>query len=237
MRARDLDPFVPGTSPLHRLDPRTKVFGCSAYILAVLLVPSKPNWALLALSLLLLPAMTASRVSVGRLVARVAPAGGLIALASVGLLFEGSPNRFLAVSCKALDCTAAAVILTAATPYHHLLAALRWMRLPGVLVSVAGIAYRLVFVVLEEAVRMAVAYRCRVPVASAWRRSKHTLRLAQSLIARSTARSQRLEYALLARGFDGTLHGLPLGPYAYHEVLATALVAVLLMGITMAAHR
>jgi len=237
MRARDLDPFVPGTSPLHRLDPRTKVIGCSVYIAAILLVPSEPNRALLGLSLLLLPAMAASRLPVGRLLARVAPAGGLIALASVGLLFEGSLDRFLAFSCKALDCTAAAVILTAATPYHHLLAALRWMRLPGVLVSVAGIAYRLVFVVLEEAARMAMAYRCRVPVASAWRRSKHTLRMAQSLIARSTARSQRLEYALLARGFDGTLHGLPLRPYANLEALATALAAVLLMGITLAAYR
>ena len=237
MRARDLDPYIDGASPIHNLDPRTKLLAASAYVVAVLAAPAEPSWVLIALSLALLPAMAVSGVPLGRLAARTVPACGLIALASIGLLFEGSPQRFLAFSCKALDCTVAAVVFTAVTPYHHLLAALRWMRLPGVLIAVAGIAYRLVFVVMEEAVRTATAYRCRVPTAGAPRRARHAFRMAQSLIARSVARSQRLEYALLARGFDGTLHGLPLRQYSPREALGTALAVFLLAAVSLAARR
>ena len=232
MRYR-LDPYIAGASPLHRADPRVKLAVAAAYACVVLAVPVARPERLAGAVVLLVCAAIVSGLPVRPILLRATPVAGLIGLAAVGLLFEGSPAQFVSVSAKAFLCAGAALLLTATTPFHSILAALRALRFSPALLSVTGLGQRLVFVILGEALRMADAYRCRAPSAGPVRRAYHVARMTQALCMRAVSRTDRLERALLARGFDGALRGLPLPPLRRSDaiVLAGGLVTLALLGL------
>ena len=127
-------------------------------------------------------------------VARVS-AAGLVAAAVVGM-------RVVAVGLLALA-------LTRTAPFHHTLAAAHALRLPGVLVQVAQLAYRYTFVLAAEARRVRAALRAR---AFRVRTDLHTYRTlghsVGSLLVRSGDRAERVADAMRCRGFDGSYHTL-----------------------------
>ncbi len=221
-----VDVYIPGTSPLHRWDPRAKLMVGALYTASVLAIPVARSWVLFCFGALLVSAFGASRLPAGRVLIRLGPVAGLIGLAGLGMLFEGSPARFVSVSGKAALCAGCGVLMAATTQFGAMLAAMRSFRFPDILTAVSGLAHRHVFVALDEACRMMVAYRCRVPQASPLRRLRHTTRLALALCLRSAMRTERIERCLLVRGFDGVLRTLPLTAPTRADVVATAATAI-----------
>jgi cobalt/nickel transport system permease protein len=100
------------------------------------------------------------------------------------------------------------VVLGAVTPFHRLLGAMRRLGVPVVLVSTLQFLYRYQFVLREEVGRMLTARRAR----SFGRRGLPNWSQLTSLIAmlflRTLERGEHVHSAMVARGWDGTIHSL-----------------------------
>jgi len=95
--------------------------------------------------------------------------------------------------------------LSLSTPFHEMLAGLRWFKVPAILVSLAAFSYRYMFVLVDEASRMKRARDSR-----GWRgrwiwQSGVVGNMIGSLLLRSLERSERVYSAMLSRGYDGNL--------------------------------
>ncbi len=116
----------------------------------------------------------------------------------------------VSVLLKAWLSVQAMAALAATTHFSALLGALATLRLPAVIVMILGIAYRYLFVMQHEALRMLRARDSR-SAALAGRRSGRSIvwramitgRMAGTLFIRAYERSERLYAAMQARGYDG----------------------------------
>jgi len=109
------------------------------------------------------------------------------------------------VTIKATIGVAAGVLLTATTTFPDIVRGLEAMRAPRLLVLVATLMYRYLFVVADEVRRMGVALSARSGRPRSVLRSGVLGRLATALFLRSYARGERVHLAMLARGYDGAL--------------------------------
>ena len=98
----------------------------------------------------------------------------------------------------------ALTVLTCTTPFAALLAALRKLRAPRMLVMVLSFLYRYLFVLLDEAMRIRRARDFRgAALAPVGRRLAAVGGVVGSLFVRTWQRAQRVHLAMAARGFDG----------------------------------
>ncbi len=102
----------------------------------------------------------------------------------------------------------ATLLLVQVTPFRKILTAMRRLGAPIVLVSTLQFMYRYLFVLTEELDRMVAARRART-----FRRSGRLdwgllTGLIGVLFLRSFERGERVHAAMLARGWDGTVHTL-----------------------------
>ena len=116
---------------------------------------------------------------------------------------EAGVGVFAAAVAKAVVGTLSAVLLAATTTVAAALEALRRLRAPAVLVAIAGVTWRYLFVLAAEMGRM------RTALAARGHRPRHLLqtgttgRLATALFLRSHARGERVAVAMAARGWTG----------------------------------
>ncbi len=122
--------------------------------------------------------------------------------------------RFLSILVKSWVSVQVAILLTATTPFHDLLWALRELRVPRPLVSIVGFMYRYLFVLVDEATRIMRARAARA--AAGPRRSIGRIfwqgrvagGMVGSLMLRAFERSERIYSAMVARGFNGDILSL-----------------------------
>ena len=235
MHIHALDAYRAKASLIHRLDARLKLVLTALYILAVALTPEGVWLAYVALALLTLIAATVSRLGLGFVYKRSAAALPF-ALAAITVVFstpgqslvamrvfqwnlaitDAGLIRFFSIVLKSWLSVQMAVILTASTPFPALLGAMRSLRVPKVLVTIVGFAYRYIFVIADEVVRMTRARAARSGVrepgskggGSVLWRARVTGGMAGNLFLRSIARSERIYDAMVARGYDGDVRVL-----------------------------
>jgi cobalt ECF transporter T component CbiQ len=94
----------------------------------------------------------------------------------------------------------AAVFLT--TPFHMLLEAFRWYRVPPALVDASGMAYRYAFLLADESYRMTSAARARGGFRSFSAKVESTAMILAQIILRAYDRAARLQQSMNARGAD-----------------------------------
>ncbi|MGY1857359.1 cobalt ECF transporter T component CbiQ [Modestobacter sp. SYSU DS0290] len=233
--------YVPGDSPVHRLEPHTKLVAVLTFALVVVLTPVHAGWAPLAyaafLALLLVVAAVAG-VRPGRLlrglvvevpfvlfavllpfVARGPRTDVLgLSLSENGLAAGGS------ILAKATLSVLAATLLAATTDPRAMLRGLERLRMPSALVQILGFMIRYADVVGGELRRMRVARESR------GFRGRHLGALkvlgpaAGSLFIRSYERGERVHLAMLSRGYTGRI---PTGPVAVVGARAWALALTL----------
>ena len=92
----------------------------------------------------------------------------------------------------------AAVFLT--TPFHMLLEAFRWYRVPPALVDASGMAYRYAFLLADESYRMISAARARGGFRSFRAKIESTAMILAQIILRAYDRAARLQQSMNARG-------------------------------------
>jgi cobalt/nickel transport system permease protein len=207
-------------SAVHRLDARAKLLGLAGLTLVAATAP-RAAWPLLAgCAALLAGVALAARVPAGVLGRRVLVVVPVVALAAASLPFvhAGGAERALGplhvsdaglavfgtAVAKAGVGTLSAVLLAATTTVPAALEGLRRLRAPALLVAIAGVTWRYVFVLAAEVGRM------RSALAARGHRPRHLLhgavtgRLATALFLRAHARGERVHVAMAARGWSGT---------------------------------
>jgi len=236
------DPYRHRNSPVHRLDPRAKFILTVAFILSVSLTPAGA-WPVYVLTLaLVISAAILSDLGVGYALRRSMLALPF-ALAALPLFFtvdgpavfalpagpwditisQAGLTRFVSIALKSWISAQAAIILTASTPFPQLLVAMRAVKTPRPLVTIFGLMWRYLFVLVDEALRLMQARAARSanpgrPDAHTggsliWR-ARVTGGMAGNLFLRAFDRADRIYAAMLSRGYDGEARSLPLPPLA-----------------------
>lgn len=214
-------------SPLHSADARAKVPAAVLYIFAVTATP-EAAWGVLGL--LVVP------VILGAFLSRLGPWFVLrrtflalpFVLAAVPLLFTREGDTIFTLPVVGWDASregaeavatilarswiavGIAALLVSTTSIVEILRALRWFRVPGLLVATVFFAYRYFYVIGDEAQRMLRARDARSAAIPGYRAGRNVRwragvagHMVGSLFVRSLERSERVYAAMQARGYRG----------------------------------
>ena len=249
------DSYLPGRSPVHRLDPRAKLVCCLLFILSAVLLPDGA-WTGFGLAWLIVLGATALAAIDPRTLLKRSLVAAPFALAALTLPFTmpGTPVvswrigevvfsasdagllRFTGIVVRSWLAVQAAVVLTATTPFPDLLHGLRHLRVPDLITGILAFMYRYLFVLADEALRLMRGREARSAAAPGsaggppirWR-AQVTGGMVGQLFLRSLERSDRVYRAMQARGYTGEL--LTMNPHVMTRTdwLALAVVAVLVV--------
>ncbi|NPV09548.1 MAG: cobalt ECF transporter T component CbiQ [Anaerolineae bacterium] len=256
--AHRLDPYIPGSSPLHRADARLKLVGMLAYVLLLGAIPWRAWPAYSALAALAGAVWVTSGIAPRSLFRRVAPIVLFGGLAAVGALFqpgdhayrlgrvlwldfvvseEGARQCGLLIMRSALSGALVAVYI-AVTRFGDTVQALRCLGVPAVLTATLSFVYRYLFVLLDEAFRLDRARESRTLQPPSLRRLgaqvRTYARLVGTLFLRAYDRSERVHQAMLARGYTGEFRPLDPSRWTDADTRAGAIWAAALAAVALA---
>ena len=240
MHLHFLDPYRHRQSLIHALDPRVKFVFTLAFVLTMALLPFGA-WPVYVLMLTVSLSITVLSELGLRYVLKRSLLAIPFVLAAVPLLFTvpgpalltiptGSLSltitstgleRLLSIMFKSWVSVQVAIVFSAATPFPDMLLAMRAVKIPRLLVSLFGLMWRYMFVMVDEAIRLMRARAARSGAVDrpdmksggpiVWR-AKVTGGMAGNLFIRSIDRGERIYDAMAARGYDGEVRAFPLPP-------------------------
>lgn len=240
-----------GTGAAYKGEARLKILACVVYAVAVVTTPSG-QWRTLALyAPLVLAVVLLARLPMGKTLARsaaVIPFSLLIA-AFVPFLSEGRAVATFhllwarvevtregllvlgEVVSKSWLCVVGLVILSSTTSPRELLAGLRKLGLPAVMVATLFLTLRYLTLFADEARQMERARKSRAT--TTWYRLgiRSTAGVVASLFIRGYDTGQRVHLAMLSRGFDGQVHESDTSSPSLSAVAACVCLGLLLVGI------
>lgn len=207
---------------LQAIDPRVKVAGLFALVLAAAAARNLPTVAGLFVSALLLAGI--SRIRFQRLAGWVwtpvlfftgtialpavflTPGRALAAWGPVAIAAPGLDSAALLVA-RAETAATLAALLVLTTPWPWVLKSLRVFRCPVLVVAILGMTYRYIFVILETALDMFESRKSRT-VGSLAPAERRRLAAASAgvLLSKSLQLSADVHLAMQARGFRGEVY-------------------------------
>ena len=211
-----LDRLARQDTAVHRVDPRAKVLATAVFIVCVV---SFDRYEVLALlPFVVFPVVLAAEGDIpfgflGRLLLAVSPFALMVGAFNPlldreivtqvgGVGIAGGWVSYASILLRFLLTASAALVLTATTSFYGVCLALEKLRLPDVLVTQLLLLYRYIFVLGDEALRMARARSLRAVGRRGTGLRIYTQMLGQ-LLLRTFARAQRVYLAMKCRGFDG----------------------------------
>jgi cobalt ECF transporter T component CbiQ len=124
--------------------------------------------------------------------------GGRTIISQQGLLTAG----FLIL--RVVDSVSFGLLLILTTTWTNILEALRWFRLPSLLVDVLGMTYRYIFLLLHLTNSMFLARRSRMIAGFSVNENRKWLgRALATVMARSQHLSEEVYQAMVSRGYPG----------------------------------
>ncbi len=225
-----IDPYRPGASRLHRLDPRARILlGIGFILTAALLSPGAWGAYVLLFSLTLSAALAcglgipwmlrrsllALPVAVVALPLLFTESGVALAHFELGFaslaVTQAGLVRFISVVMKTWLSFQAALLLAALSPFNEILRALGALGVPRLLVALMAMMCTAARLLQARAARSADPQEPtgRRGGGLAWR-ARVVGGMSGTLLLRSFERAERIHAAMLARGFDGEIRGLPL---------------------------
>lgn len=214
-----LDRLAAGDSPVHRLDPRAKLIATAALLVTAVSYPKHDVAELMPLFLYPVAVLAVGRVPI-RVIARylllACPFAVMVgafnplldrqtALHVGPLAVSGGWLSFISILVRFVLTVSAVLLLLACTGYVAVCAAMARLGAPRLLVTQSLMLYRFIFILADEASRMVRAHSLR-----SLGEHPASIRiwgsLAGNLLLRAYDRGLRVHTAMLARGFDGTLH-------------------------------
>ncbi len=213
--------LAPGGSYLHRLDGRIKTV---VLLAAVVIVSVLDRWPLAAGMLLIAWALIFTlRLPAGRVLLRLSIPFGVAWLVMLSLVFtcghtaiagisfghislhvyrKGVKTGFL-IMLRILAAVSLAMLLSFSTPMNEILATLRILKAPGLMLDLAEMVHRYMFLMEETAAAMRKAQRARGGEGQPWHRQARDAGMAAgNLLLKAFDRSVRIYKAMLARGYD-----------------------------------
>lgn len=199
---------------LRRMDARLKLLLCAVLVFAnVFFADPRLSVSVLALAWLglalshtplkqvmwfvLAPAWATSLVVFG-----FAIGFGSVEIATLGPLtfYREGLMQGLNAGLRVLSEMACAAALVLTTPFSQILIALRWFKMPEVLVETLGFMYRYIFLLVDEASAMKSAASVRGGFVSRLSAFRTTGSIFAHIFLRAYDRSQRIAQAVRARG-------------------------------------
>lgn len=198
-----LPPTEPrGHTLVHRASPRLKLGTALGLILAIALLPRRPDvlyWAPTAVTFVL---WAVSRMPVAYIWRRLLIVEFLIlGIALLSLLSPASRPVVASAIIKSNLSVMTILLLTWTTPFHEILQELRRLKLPGIMLTTLALMYRYLPVLVGETRRMQRARACRTfsdNRRAAWRELAVII---GQLFVRSAERAERIYLAMCARGW------------------------------------
>jgi cobalt/nickel transport system permease protein len=238
MHVHFLDPYRPGRSLVHQLDPRIKFVLAVAFIFTTALTPVGAWPVYVLLFALVISVEVLSELGVGYVLRRAVLALPFV-LAALPVIFtiDGPAlfslpigpwtltatipgvERFISIALKSWISVQMAIVLATSTTFPDLMVAMRAVHVPRLLVAIFGLMWRYLFVFADEVLRLIRARLARSgeadepglkPGGSLSWRARTTGGMAGSLFLRALERSDRIYMAMLARGYDGEVRSAPL---------------------------
>src|SRR5438128_307477 len=204
------DPPPVGDSVLARLDPRWRLAALAVAAAAAALprtVPAAAGAFAGAMALAVVARLPAGWV-LRRYAALAVFLGPFIVLLPILQGGEGGRLAVL-VSLKGFAVVTVALVLLGTAPLPTTLHAAQRLRVPGVLVQVALLSYRYVFVLTDELGRLRRALRARGFRARPDRRTYRTAgHMVGTLLVRGSERAEGVTRAMRCRAFDGRYRSL-----------------------------
>ncbi len=195
---------------LSRFDPRIKIF-CALGLLGVNLSARGPELPLLLL-LFCVILLRFARVSFGEirlrmaapvlvaclvLVSQVLWSGGdrvLFDFSLIGIHLRGTLEgvvRGERIASQVLAGVSLILVVAATTPSHRILQTVRWMHCPEVLIEIAILMVRYIFLLFEEGARIREAQRIRLGLSSSGKALQSAATLGGKLFIRAYDRAER----------------------------------------------
>jgi cobalt ECF transporter T component CbiQ len=247
-RALYAEELAKGSGLLQRLDPRIKVAGMLALLVASAM--ARRLWVIGAIFALAVTMAVASRVPLGTLARRV----WIAVLMFTGII--GLPAPFivpgrevwrvpgagwpvtaqgLASACylvaRVETAATLSVLLILCTPWSHVVKALRVLRLPVVFVVILGMTYRYILLLLQTAHDMFESRRSRmVGKLDGAERRRVAASSAGVLMSKSLQLSGDVYSAMLSRGFRGEVYVLDDFQISSRDWIMLAVFVVLALG-------
>lgn len=202
------DYFAQRENLLTRIDARIKMFFVIAAILMV--ITSGTAYVGLSVVVLVLAGLLSIRIPFKIIMLRLSSSLGIaitILIIKIFFLREGVSSCFLIIS-KIMGATALILFLSLTTAMDKLLTACLWFKVPSTWVEICLIAYRYLFILIEDAVTVWDAQRVRLGYIS-WLRALRSMgTLLGTIIIRAYDQAVATYEAMMLRGYKGKMQTL-----------------------------
>jgi len=202
MRHSFLDRYSRLSSPIHRIPAAIKLLATLVFVVVVVVVPSE-YWRVFAVfgSVLLVIAGVSRipwRFLAGRLLLLEPFALGVAVMA---LFQQNGADIFLGLLTKSSLCLFTMILASNTTPFSEILTVLKRVKVPSLLITILALAYRYLFVLIDEGERLQRARRSRTFESTKTKTWMSSAALIGQLFVRSTERAERIFAAMISRGW------------------------------------
>jgi cobalt/nickel transport system permease protein len=211
--------FVHGHSRLHTLAPQCKVAGALAFVFVVVATPREAFWAYCVYGGMMVALTLCAHVPLLTLVRRLAvETPFLIFVVALPLLAGGERVDVVGMNfsteglwaawnifAKATLGTATMMLLASTTPITSILQGFQKLRVPSVIVAIAGFMIRYLDVIASEMRRMKIGRQSRGYEPRILWQARALASSAGTLFIRSYERGERVHLAMMSRGYAGAM--------------------------------
>ncbi|MDH4199978.1 MAG: cobalt ECF transporter T component CbiQ [Spirochaetia bacterium] len=124
----------------------------------------------------------------------------------------------LRLASRIISSVAIVALLGFSTPFAQFAAALAWFKVPAVFLEICLIAYRYIFVLVEEAATIYEAQKIRLGYSGLLRGLKSLGTLTGALTIKVFDHSQKITTSMIQRGYDGSIPLLKNHPVKLREI-------------------
>jgi len=136
----------------------------------------------------------------------ITPGLPLVVIGSKVIITEQGARTAGLLFLRVTDSLSFGVLLILTTPWTNLLAALRWLRIPSLLVDILSMTYRYLFLLLHTVNTMFLARQSRtIGGFSSAENRKWLTRALTTTLAKSQHLSEEVYLAMISRGYQGEI--------------------------------
>jgi cobalt/nickel transport system permease protein len=213
MTSSYLDRYGRAQTICHRLPALVKLILALSVVIAGVCLPARLWPAQGVLISLVFIAQSLARIPLAYIFRRLAFFLPLVVAISISVPlsqgFRAGWDMTAAILFRSTLAFLALLWLVNVMPFDQMLATLRRLRVPEILIAMLAFMYRYLFVLWDEMDRMRMARRARsFGKERIWRRWKTSAQVIGMLLIRAIERAERVHGAMCARGWDGRVRFL-----------------------------
>ena len=206
-------------SPIHKLPAQVKLTSLVAFVFLVVLTTVGQWWAFGVHLSLILTVILLAQLSLITISKRMVIETPFLVFAILMPFFSAGPYveyfglelsepgliAAAGLLCKGTLGVMASITLAATTPMRDLLSGFEKLRVPKLIIQIAGFMVRYIDVIVDEMRRMKIARQSRGFLETGIKAWPVIAKSAGALFIRAYERGERIHLAMLSRGYQGTM--------------------------------